>query len=126
MKWSKVFSDIYDGVASKVYDVDRLYLGGVLHDVHNAVRAPVDDALDGLLHPSDEVGHAGRGIVDGLTGGALSAWDDTQRVKDYLENTGMDWSDIKYPSQSGAGSMGTYVARAGSNFVSKNIGRLYK
>lgn len=101
-----IWNAIYGGAIDTVHKVDKKYLGS---------------AIDGLVHPKDEVGHFARGWVDNFTGGALSSWDATQYTKDYLRNTGMSWGDIKYGSRTGAGRTGGYVFN-----VSKNITRLYK
>lgn len=48
--------------------------------------------------------------------------DQMHYMDDYMRNTGMSYSDIKYPSLTMGGSAfsGTFA------YVSKNIGRLYK
>lgn len=57
-----------------------------------------------------------------LIGPWLKAQDKIQYAEDYLHNTGMDWSDIKYHKLDiGVGAaVGSTV-----NFVSSNVMRLY-
>lgn len=72
-----------------------------------------------------------RGVVSGIPifgSIASSYWttsDNVRYMDDYLRNSGMDWSDIKYYSRAlGYGSFGG--VSAGINFVSKNLERLYE
>lgn len=46
--------------------------------------------------------------------------DDYKRMKDYLQNTGQSWSDVKYPGKVSGQSWGSAV-----NFVSKNLEKIY-
>lgn len=62
----------------------------------------------------------------GIYSGYLTARDNSAYMRDYLHNTGLDWSDIKYPSRTvGWGSSGN-VGRSAVNFVSRSIHRLYR
>lgn len=58
--------------------------------------------------------------------GDVLQWQQSQeKMQDYLDNRGMDWSDLKYPAlqtQLGLGS----VVRSANSFVSKNIEKLYE
>lgn len=61
----------------------------------------------------------------GIYSGYISARDNTAFMRDYLRNTGQDWSDIKYPSKTaGWGSNGS-AARSSTVFLSRNIDKLY-
>lgn len=62
-----------------------------------------------------------------IIGDLLMADQRHEKVEDYLNNSGMDWSDVKYPVLLDAGQYNLYSsARSTTNFVSKNIDRLYK
>lgn len=62
-----------------------------------------------------------------IIGELLSADQQHEKIEDYLQNSGMDWSDVKYPVLLDAGQYNLYSsARSTTNFVSKNIDRLYK
>lgn len=72
-----------------------------------------------------------RGVVSGIPiigSIASSYWttsDNVRYMDDYLRNSGMNWSDIKYYSRAlGYGTFGG--VSAGINFVSKNLERLYE
>lgn len=57
-----------------------------------------------------------------VIGGVIRQLDNWNYINDYMTNRGLSWSDVKYPSRiSGSGSFGSTL-----NFVSSNIGRLYK
>lgn len=47
-----------------------------------------------------------------------------EQMQDYLDNRGVDWSDMKYPALQGLG-VGS-VVRSANSFVSKNIEKLYE
>ncbi len=47
-----------------------------------------------------------------------------EQMQDYLDNRGLDWSDMKYPALKGLG-VGS-VVRSANSFVSKNIEKLYE
>lgn len=60
-------------------------------------------------------------------GDLLQADQQHEKVEDYLQNSGMDWSNVRYPVLLDAGQYNLYSsARSTTNFVSKNIDRLYK
>jgi hypothetical protein len=92
---------------------------------HKYLDPVIGSALDPVLHPHDEVTYTARGVLDNLTGGAFSAWDSAQYMKDYLANTGLDWSDLKYPSKTAGAGAGQYIG-ATITHLSKNIGKLYR
>lgn len=52
--------------------------------------------------------------------------DQMNMTEDYMKNRGLTWDGVKYPSllNNGQNSM-TNILRSGTNFVSKNIERLY-
>lgn len=52
--------------------------------------------------------------------------DQMNMTEDYMKNRGLAWDDVKYPAllNNGQNSM-TNILRSGTNFVSKNIERLY-
>lgn len=51
--------------------------------------------------------------------------DDMKEADAYLDMIGLSWEDIKYPSRTRAFNSGGSVARAGVNFISSNVNRLY-
>lgn len=52
--------------------------------------------------------------------------DSFRSFNDYMENTGLTWSDIVYPALTGR-KFGTSRSAYGAlNFVSSNIGKLYR
>lgn len=85
----------------------------------------VEDAFNSLASPKSTADLTARGIVDHFTG-IYSALDSTNWLNDYLTNNGMSISDIKYPSRVTGGSGFANVVGNGLNFVSKNIGKLYR
>ncbi len=58
-----------------------------------------------------------------VIGDVLKWQQKNEQMQDYLDNKGLDWSDMKYPALQGLG-LGSVVRQANS-FVSKNIERLY-
>lgn len=77
------------------------------------------DAVDPELAP--KLGVMARALP--LYGDVLSARDNVNYIQDYLDNTGQNWSDIKYPGRINLGL--NAVVRQGTNFVSDNIKHLY-
>lgn len=62
----------------------------------------------------------------GVYRGYLETRDSSNYWNDYFRNTGLTWSDVKYPTRMyGYGSAGSTV-RSAFNYVSRNIGRLYR
>lgn len=55
-----------------------------------------------------------------VIGPITRAYDNWSYINDYLENRGLTWDDIKYPTR--LGSMGAYGA---VSYVSSNIEKLY-
>lgn len=65
-------------------------------------------------------------ILAGLPviGNALRSYDDFRYMSDYVENRGISWTSIKYPTRTVAGVNTTFGS--GVSFVSSNIKRLYR
>lgn len=63
-------------------------------------------------------------IASGLpvVGGFIRSRDNWNYINDYMENRGLSWSDVKYPSR----VVGASTSGYGLNFVSSNIENLYK
>lgn len=59
-----------------------------------------------------------------VIGGFLRSRDNWNYMLDYMTNRGLSWSDIKYPTRTAAGIDGSFGGLL--NFVSHNIGRLYR
>lgn len=59
-----------------------------------------------------------------VIGDFLRLEQNSEKLDDYLENRGLDWSDVKYPALQRENGVGA-VLRSASSFVSKNIERLY-
>ena len=59
-----------------------------------------------------------------VIGDVLQWQQSNQKMQDYLDNRGLDWSDMKYPALQGLG-VGS-VVRSANSFVSKNIEKLYE
>lgn len=61
--------------------------------------------------------------------GDLYRWEDNNRFwNDYMQNYGLDWSDVKYPTHlPGNGSLGRALTSGvmAGGFVSSNLARLY-
>ena len=75
-----------------------------------------DDYLAGLVNRSV---YLGSNIP--VIGDVFRAVDTMRYYDDYFANTGLSWSDVRYPTRlSSSGFSGL------TNFVSKNIERLYK
>lgn len=55
-----------------------------------------------------------------LVGGMIRAEDNWNYLNDYLNNRGIDWADVKYPSRTVGMPIGGML-----NFVSSNISHLY-
>ena len=96
---------------------------------NNKATKPYVDLIEGmhnsLMRPQSQADLTARGIVDHFTG-IYSALDSSNWLNDYMKNTGLDYSDIKYPSRVTGGSGYANVVTRGMNFVSDNIRRLYK
>lgn len=61
----------------------------------------------------------------GIYRGYLETRDSLNYYNDYFANTGLSWSDVKYPTRMyGYGSMGG-TARSLVNFIGNNVKRLY-
>ena len=58
-----------------------------------------------------------------IVGDVIRAVNGYRQIEDYLENTGLSWSDIEYP---GTGIAGMSSVGSVMNFVSSNIERLYR
>lgn len=55
-------------------------------------------------------------------GGVIRSQDNWNYINDYMENRGLSWADVKYPSR----VVGASSAGYGLNFVSSNIEKLYR
>lgn len=70
------------------------------------------------------------GLWDVFTGGYVSAErnrrETNQRMADYMEMYGIDWSDIKYPALTSGFSSTANATRSGVQFVSDNVKSLYR
>lgn len=77
----------------------------------------MSDYLEGLVNESV---YWGSSLP--VVGSAFRAVDNYRYITDYMRNSGLDWSDVKYPTRlTGAGSAGGVVS-----FVSSNIKNLYR
>ncbi len=59
-----------------------------------------------------------------VIGDVLQWQQKNEQMQDYLDNRGLDWSDMKYPALQGLGA--GRMVRSVNSFVSKNIDSLYK
>ncbi len=59
-----------------------------------------------------------------VIGDVLQWQQSNEKMQDYLDNRGLEWSDVKYPALQGLG-VGS-VVRSANSFVSKNIEKLYE
>lgn len=113
-----IWDDMY-GIGVGAYDYFK----------KNKATKPYVDLIEGihnsLEHPQSQADLTARGIVDHFTG-IYSALDSSNWLNDYMKNTGLDYSDIKYPSRVSGGSGYANVVTRGMNFVSDNIRRLYR
>lgn len=76
-----------------------------------------DDYMEGLVN---EAVYWASSVP--VLGSAVRAIDNHRYINDYMRNSGLDWSDVRYPSRLiGAGSAGGVVS-----FVSSNIKNLYR
>lgn len=57
-----------------------------------------------------------------ILGDFIRSRDNWNYINDYLDNRGLSWSDVKYPSR----VVGASTSGYGLNFVSSNIENLYK
>lgn len=94
-------------------------------------NSPHDDPWDAILDVMDiDEANRKRAIsqLSGfpIIGDILKGMDAYQQNEDYLQNRGINWEDAKYPALLNTGSSYTINAlRGGTNFVSKNVERLY-
>ena len=59
-----------------------------------------------------------------IVGGFIKSEDNWNYLNDYLNNRGIDWADVKYPSRAvGMPALGSVAS--GVSFVSRNIEHLY-
>lgn len=94
--------------------------------------SPHDDPWDAILDVMD-IDEANRKKVISMASGLpvigdlLKASDQYNYTQDYLDNRGMSWEQLKYPALVNVGG-GGFVSglRSGSQYVSRNIERLYK
>lgn len=61
-----------------------------------------------------------------VIGDFMKASDNYQYMNDYLDNRGMSWSDMKYPTRQSGSGYGSSSLRGSYNFVSDNIKYLYR
>lgn len=61
-----------------------------------------------------------------VIGSYFTMSDQTKYMQDYLDNRGLSWTDIKYPTLTGNTSGYSSLGRSMTNFVSSNIKNLYK
>ncbi len=60
-----------------------------------------------------------------IVGGMVRSEDNWNYANDYLRNTGLGWSDVKYPTHvTGMPALGSLAG--GLSFVSENINKLYE
>lgn len=89
--------------------IDRLYDSMPLNYWHSAKFSPgMQNQILSVMSGLPVVGDIQRSI------------DNWNYYNDYLNNRGLDWSDVKYPSRMSTVSLGSTLS-----FVSKNIDRLY-
>lgn len=79
-----------------------------------------------LIEKNAKMQYQARSILAGLPviGNALRSYDDLQYMTDYIENRGLSWTSIKYPTRTIGGVNTTFGS--GVSFVSSNIKRLYR
>lgn len=84
----------------------------------NPGNVPVSSVVD------DRILYYARAVIGGLPviGDVMEAWDKARYMDDYMENRGLSYSDILYPSM----TIGYQGVAGLTNFVSENIVRLYK
>ena len=59
-----------------------------------------------------------------IVGGMIRSEDNWNYLNDYLDNCGIDWADVKYPTRAGSiPALGSFAS--GLSFVSRNIEHLY-
>lgn len=106
--------------ATRAFRNDRKRSNGFHSTANYFLEVPKDESqywVQSFLSGADPTG---------IYSGYLTARDNTAYMRDYMRNTGLSWSDIKYPSRTiGFGSNGA-LARSSMSFVSKNIHRLYR
>lgn len=60
-----------------------------------------------------------------VIGDVLRWQQSVEKTQDYLDNRGLDWSDVKYPALQREYGLGS-VLRSANSFVSKNVENLYR
>jgi hypothetical protein len=92
-----------------------------MHEMYDAVFDTFFDV------PENEYQYMVQSFLGGLIpplGSYYRARDNTNYMRDYMRNSGLSWSDIRYPTRT-AGYSG-YSGYGGLvSYVSKNIMRLY-
>lgn len=81
-----------------------------------------------LDRPTDQGSYELQSFIGGysrLYGAYYQYRDNSAYMRDYLKNTGLSYSDLRYPARTiGFGSSGN-LARVGSNYVSDTVKLLY-
>lgn len=85
-------------------------LGDILRDLYGS------DTVSGWFNQAQ---YFATGLP--IIGDILHSADNYRYISDYLDNRGMSWSDVKYPSRIPGQSYGSVLS-----FVSSNIERLYE
>lgn len=102
---------------------------GMLYGMHNNTHGLMDDLKDWLYEDNyDQKKFEKVAILSSLPGIGLYVNNvlDMRAATEYLRNNQMTWSDIHDPRKlSGFGSTAA-IGRAGVNFISRNVKRLYE
>lgn len=96
-------------------------LQSALYDLYGRGGNPSSELLDrnAMMQYRAQSFLAGMPVV----GNIMQSRDNWRYMQDYMENRGLSWSSIKYPTRTVAGVDRTFGSL---NYVSSNIERLYK
>ena len=94
-------------------------------------NSPHDDPWDAVLDVMDIDDASRKRAISMLSGVPIvgdiwKAMDQYKQTEDYMDNRGIDWTDVKYPALVNTGSNYAYnVINRGTSFVSDNVKSLY-
>lgn len=118
------FGDEFEDQWNKIWSGDDPLGAG--HDfVADQIWDPILDVIGIDDADRKKIISAGSGLP--VIGDIWKVADQMQYMNDYMGNNGLTWNDVRYPTMVNTGGSGIgSLARAGTNFVSKNISKLYE
>lgn len=108
---------------------DNFYSSGADWTYRTFAKPVKDFVIDRFTYDGTEDDYYEDAIYCGLIPGLSqlrSVLADKQNMEHYMESFGYSWSDIKHPEYTRLYSSVSNATRSGFEFVSSNVGRLYR